>query len=103
MAELLELILSYFAIWIYGTEDRPKHPVWRNSIRTVAFSGILVSVAGFLGMLGSFEFPFIIILIWAFCSLIVITAEYNVGSRKVCLAAFIAYPIWLAIAIYSEQ
>ncbi|WP_133840692.1 hypothetical protein [Pelagimonas phthalicica] len=103
MAELLELVVSLLAVGIYGTEDRPRHPIWRNSIRTIAFAGLLVSVADVLGILGSVEFPFVVTLVWAFCSLIVITAEYYVGSKRVCLAAYIAYPIWLAILIYSER
>lgn len=102
MVEILELVVTFLAMWIYGTEDNPKHPFWRNSVRTVAFSGIFVSTAGFLEFFGSFEFPFLITLIWGFCSLIVISAEYYVGSKKICLVAFIAYPIWLAIAIATE-
>lgn len=102
MAEILELVVAFFAAWIYGTEDKPKHPIWRNSVRTIAFSGILVSTVGFLGFLGSFEFPIGIVLLWVFCSLIVISAEYYMGSKRICLAAFIAYPIWLTIAIATE-
>ena len=102
VVEFLDLILAYLAVWVYGTEDRPRHPVWRNSIRIVAFSGLLVSAAWYGGVLGSVEFPYVVILIWAICSLIVLVAEYDLGSKKVCLAAFIAFPIGLAIAIYSE-
>ena len=102
MAEILELVVTFLAIWIYGTEENPRHPFWRNSVRFIAFSGIFISTAGFLGLFGSFEFPFVITVIWALCSLIVISAEYYVGSKKLCLAAFIAYPIWLAIAIATE-
>jgi hypothetical protein len=63
MAEILELIVTLLATWIYGTDDKPKHPIWRNSVRIVAFSGVIISVAGFLNVLGGFEFPFIAILI----------------------------------------
>ena len=102
MVEILELIVSFLAVWIYGTDDKPRHPIWRNSVRTIAFAGTLVSSASFLGFLGAIQFPLILTLAWALCSLIVISAEYYVGSKRVCLAAFIAYPIWLAIAIYTE-
>ena len=102
MEDILELIVSFLAAWIYGTDDNPKHPIWRNSVRTIAFTGILVSSAKFLGFLGAIQFPLILTLVWALCSLIVITAEYYVGSKRVFLAAFIAYPIWLTIALYTE-
>ncbi len=102
MADILELVVTFLAIWIYGTEDNPRHPFWRNSVRTVAFSGAFISTAGFLSLFGSFKFPFVITTIWVFCSLIVITAEYHAGSKKLCLAAYIVCPIWLAIAIATE-
>jgi len=103
MAEILELILAFVAVAIYGTEEKPKHPIWKNSVRTVAFTGVLVSIASFLNVFGSFEFPLFIALIWAICSLLVISAEYYVGSKKVCLAAFIVFPIWLVIVLLVEN
>ncbi|WP_152612147.1 hypothetical protein [Leisingera sp. ANG-S5] len=102
MAEALEFVVTFLAVWIYGTEDRPKHPIWRNGVRIVAFSGIIVSAAGFKGLLGSFEFPLIFTLVWGGCSLVVISAEYYLGSKRICFAAFVAYPIWLAVAVSSQ-
>ena len=103
MAEILEFILAFVAMAIYGTEEKPRHPIWRNSVRTIAFAGVLVSIASFLNIFGAFEFPLVIVLIWAICSLLVISAEYYVGSKKVCLAAFIVYPIWLAVVLLIEN
>lgn len=102
MTEILEVIIGLLAIWIYGSEDRPRHPIWRNSVRTIAFSGLLVSTASFLGKLGSVRFPLPLIVIWAVCSLVVIMAEYDLGSKKLCLAAFILYPLWLVLVIVTE-
>jgi len=63
MAEIPELILAFVAVAIYGTEEKPKHPLWRHSVRTVAFSGVLISTAGFLNLLSDLEFPIVQILI----------------------------------------
>ncbi|MEO9516546.1 MAG: hypothetical protein ABJH45_12710 [Paracoccaceae bacterium] len=102
MEDILELFTQFSAVWIYGTEENPRAPFWRNSVRIIAFSGVFVSTAGFLGLLGSFEFPLIVTLIWALCSVIVFSAEYYLGSKKLWWAALIAYPIWLTIAIVTE-
>ena len=103
MAEILEFILAFVAVAVYGTEEKPRHPIWRNGVRVVAFAGVLVSTASYLNMFGNFDFPLFIVLIWGICSLLVISAEYYVGSKKVCLAAFIVYPIWLAVVLLIEK
>ena len=103
MADIIELILTFVAVTIYGTEEKPRHPIWRNSVRTVAFGGVLISIASFLNLLGDLKFPIVVVLIWVICSLLVISAEYYVGSKKVCLAASIVLPIWLAVALLTES
>jgi hypothetical protein len=99
MVEILELVLTFVTVWIYGTDDKPRHPIWRNSVRIVAFTGAFVSAASLLSILGNFEVPRVATLIWALCSLIVISAEYYVGSKKVFLAAVIVFATWLAISL----
>lgn len=102
MADILEFISFILANWIYGKDDRPRHPVWRNSVRAIAFAGVVVSSAYLLGFLGARQIPEILTLAWGLCSVIVISAEYYLGSKRVCVAALIAYPIWLAILIYTR-
>ena len=102
MDVILEAVVTFSAVWVYGRKENPRHPFWRNSVRLIAFSGVLISTAYFLDLFGSFEFPLVITIIWAFCSLIVISTEYYLGSKKLGLAAFIAYPIWFAIAIATQ-
>jgi hypothetical protein len=47
MAEILEFTLAFVAIAIYGTAEKPRHPIWRNSIRTVAFALAAIAHAAF--------------------------------------------------------
>lgn len=103
MQEILELIISFLAIWIYGTEEKPKPPIMRNSVRAVAFSGFLVSAASMLGLLGRIEFPLPLILSWAFCAVLIVTAEYYLGSKKIWVAAIIGLAIWLAIVFTATS
>lgn len=102
MEDILELVTAIVAASIYGTEDKPRHPFWRNSVRTIAFAGAFVSAASLLNMLGGFEVPLFITLIWAFCSLIVITAEYDAGSKKVGVAAFVTAAVWSIVVVVTS-
>lgn len=103
MDEVYEILLQLLALTIYGYEEKPKHPLWRNSVRTVAFVGAFISIASLLNLLGNIEFPMFVTLIWGICFVIVITAEYELGSKRVCLAAFIVFSIWLAVLISVEN
>ena len=102
MDDILEFILAIISVTIYGTEDKPRHPFWRNSIRAIAFIGVFVSAASFLNMFGDYEFPFLIISIWALCSLIVLSAEYYAGSKAVGLAALGAFLLWIVIVFTTQ-
>ena len=103
MVEILELVLAFVAVAIYGTEERPRHPLWKNSVRTVAFGGALISSASFLNLLGGFVFPLVVGVIWGICSLLLLMGEYYFGSKKIWLAAVLVFPIWLALGLLSES
>ena len=101
MESVLEFAAAFVAIWIYGTKDNPRHPVWRNTVRIVAFSGAFFCLGFLLNLFGGFDFPVIVILVWLFCSVIVISAEYYVGSKPVCYVALLVFAALIALAVGS--
>ncbi len=101
MAEILELIVVFLASIIYGSEGSPRHPIWRNLIRFIAFSGAVVSVFSLLGLLGKYDFPIVVVAVWSICSLIIISAEYYVGSKKVAFAALTASAVWFLVVLIT--
>ncbi|PIB25651.1 hypothetical protein BFP76_00515 [Amylibacter kogurei] len=104
MIEIIaEIIVTFLGWTIYGSEENPRHPFWRNSVRTVAFLGAFISIASFLNILGDFEFPRVVVGFWAVCSLMVILVEYYIGSKKVCLAAFVVCAIWFIVGILTQM
>jgi hypothetical protein len=98
---ILEFVLGMISHIIYGTEDKPRHPIWRNTVRVIAFSGAFISAASLLKFLGNFVVPFPIIMIWLLCSVIVISAEYYAGSKKVGLMALGVFAALLVLAIIT--
>lgn len=101
MEEILELIVMFLARTIYGSEGRPRHPFWRNLIRFIAFGGALASVCNMLGLIGEIEFSIIIVIIWSICSLIVVCAEYYIGSKKVAYAAITVSVLWFLVVLIT--
>ena len=89
MADVLEFLVGIFATFVYGTKDRPKHPAWRNTLRTFVFGGCLVAVVNLLGIPGAFDVPFWLIAVWLFCFVTVIAAEYYASIPWLSLAAFV--------------
>lgn len=101
MDEIAELFIAAMSIAIYGTDDKPRHPIWRNSVRLVAFCGAFVSIASLSGWLNDTTFPMALVVTWGVCALIVLSAEYYVGSKKVCYAALTVFAIWLLVVLTS--
>ena len=102
MVEVLELIIDALGWLIYGSEEKPKHPVWRNTVRVIAFSGAAVFVAAMLNLTGNIEVPLIVSGLWFLCFMIVFSAEYYIGSVKVAYAAIATFAI-LVLVIFSTQ
>ncbi|NSX56145.1 hypothetical protein [Parasulfitobacter algicola] len=80
MTEILELIIGRIVVCIYGTEKNPRHPIWRNITRTIAFGGAAVAMINILYFSAEIEIPTAIIVVWMLCFLTVFTAELYVGS-----------------------
>ncbi|NSX56518.1 hypothetical protein [Parasulfitobacter algicola] len=86
MDTLLELVIGFTAIAIYGTEGKPRHPIWRNSLRTVVFAGFVIAFVDLQFPTLSLEIPIAIELLWLFGFVTVLLAEFYVGSIYIALA-----------------
>lgn len=102
MEVALEFIILFLSWSIYGSEERPKHAFWRNTVRVIAFSGAAVFIAKMLDLTGNVEFPLILSALWAICFLIVFSAEYYIGSVRVAYSAIATFVV-MALAVLSTQ
>ena len=99
MDVVLEMIATFLAFAIYGTDAKPRHPVWRNAVRMIAFGGAAIAIASLLSLLGNVEIPTIAVVIWGLCSVIVLLAEYELGSRRVAFASLFALVLLISVAV----
>jgi hypothetical protein len=100
MVELFELIIAALGWLIYGSEEKPKHPIWRNTVRVIAFSGAAVFVAVMLGLAGNIQVPLIVSAFWFVCFMIVFSVEYYIGSVVIAYAAIATFAL-MALVIAS--
>ena len=89
MADVLEFLVGIFAVFVYGTKNQPKHPIWRSALRAFVFGGSLVAVLNLLGIAGEFDVPLWLIAVWLLCFATVMLAEYYVGKPWLSLVTFI--------------
>ncbi len=89
MDDVLEFLVGIFARFVYGSKDHPKHPVWRNTLRTFVFGGSAVAVFNLLGVPGEFDVPLWLIAVWLFCFVTVMLAEYYAGKPWLSLVTLI--------------
>jgi peptidoglycan/LPS O-acetylase OafA/YrhL len=83
----VELISVAFAAAIYGTPARPRHPIYRNSLRTFVFVGGILLLL-WMVVPNELTIPFLVAGVWAFCGLTVCCAEYDFGSPKIAIASW---------------
>ncbi len=102
MVEILELIIAALGWLIYGSEEKPKHPIWRNTVRVIAFAGAAVLVAVMLDLAGNIQVPLIVSAFWFVCFMIVFSAEYYIGSVIIAYAAIATFAL-MALVIASTQ
>ena len=103
MADVFEFLVGIFAVFIYGTKNRPKHALWRNTLRIVAFGGSLVAALILSNILGEIDIPNWLILVWFFCLITVMCAEYYVGKPSLSLVTFIIGVCLLGWAIFHQS
>lgn len=99
---ILELIVGLFAILIYGTVDRPKHPFWRNTLRGFAFAGALVLAVRLIFPSSNISTPSFLNALWGLSFLTVLLAEYDFGNRKLAVVSWISAAALLGLGLWSE-
>ncbi|MCE8546792.1 hypothetical protein KBY25_13255 [Ruegeria pomeroyi] len=97
MEIVLEIIVTLLAVTIYGTEERPRSPIWRNTVRVIAFGGAFLSGLGLLGLIPVIDYPIAAMMLWGVCGLIVLVGEYEAGSKRVAIAAIVAAVILILL------
>jgi hypothetical protein len=99
----LELLVHVAAGTIYGTPEKPRPAYLRGLVRVVAFAGAMAVFAALAGAVDLGGVPRLVFLPWALCGLIVILAEYELGSKwigitawAVVVALFVVGLVWTA-------
>ena len=101
MTEILEAVGAFFAIFIYGSEENPKHPIWRTALRAAFLVGYAVSVATLFGLI-DVAFPLWLTILWIACWGVILMAEFEVGSKAMGVLAALLLPLWLAILGFTN-
>ena len=101
MEAILELLIGALGFAIYGTPERPRHPLLRNTVRLFAFGGTAIAIAFLFGLMGEAKFPLFATFVWLLCSLIVIYAEYYLGNPTIARAAAMAFVLLFAVAVWK--
>jgi len=84
---ILEAIVTISAALVYGTEERPRPAILRNTVRVVGFGGAALALATLIGIL---QLPPILAFatpVWVLCLLIVLMAEHVIGRTVLSFAA----------------
>ena len=99
MEAVLEIVLNVLAVGIYGTPEKPRHPVFRNTVRLIAFGGSVIMLAEFVGLVSNIQKPMAAMSVWLVCGVIVLLAEYDLGSPRIAIAAISVSALLIGMAI----
>ena len=99
---ILELVIAGLSILIYGTEDKPRHPAVRNTVRTIAFGGSAIVIATALRLIPDQNVHWGIAAICLLSSFVVLMGEYEIGSKRVACAAFATAILLFGVLIWAE-
>lgn len=84
---LVQLLLTGFAVLVYGTPEKPRHVVWRGILRTVVFSGAALGLLGMFAVEPLSSWPKVLLVLWLFPYFILIQGEHEFGNKRVLLSA----------------
>ena len=101
MSEVLNIVVGFLALFIYGTEERPRHPAIRNTVRVIAFGGAVFVIASGLNVLPDVNFDLGLVTGWIVSFLIVLAGEYELGSKRIAYAIFFTGFILIVVNLYS--
>ncbi|MEM7056252.1 MAG: hypothetical protein AAF557_01560 [Pseudomonadota bacterium] len=102
MEGILELVSLFVADGVYGTQERPRHPIWRNALRVFVFSGALVAAWHLFTFNTWPNIHIVFSVIWGLAFLTVFSAEYYLGRPWLSLAAGVAGIILLLLGLRAE-
>lgn len=94
---IAEVIAGLFCVLIYGSEERPRHPIWRYLLLGYTFSGFVLIALGFVGFVSEDDIPRALIGIWLFACVIALNGEYTFRSEKnakIILAIGVILFVW---------
>jgi hypothetical protein len=98
---MLEVIIGIFAAAVYGRPDRPRHRIFRYTVRAVALGG---GIFLFFWMVipSDFAIPVLAAGIWAFCGMTVIFAEWEFGRPRIAIASWGVAAFLFSTALYQS-
>ena len=99
MDDVVELLANLLGIGIYGTDERPRHPFWRNALRVFVFGGGVVVACSLLSLFGAEQVPKALVLVWLLGVAIVFGAEYYLGKPILSGAVALMGLALLALAL----
>jgi hypothetical protein len=100
LEEIFEIIVNFLGYLFYGTDRKPRHPFWRNSVRVLGFGGAWISIMSLTGIFPGFLLPLPIMVVCTICGLIVLVTEHEFGATKIAYAA-IATMIILVLTAFA--
>ena len=99
MEALIELACVGAAWLIYGSPSNPRHPAIPTTARILAFAGLIVALVKTALWPTVEVFPFALSGSWAFLAFTVVLAEFELGSKGVCLVMTLGLIAWLALGV----
>ena len=87
MEIIVQGVLAVMGFAIYGTEDKPRHPIWRTFFRTAVIGGGLYGLATQALLLPSVNLSNWIVGLWILCWWLLIEAEFHIGLKSICYFA----------------
>jgi hypothetical protein len=97
---LVEGVVTLAAMAVYGTEARPRHPALRYGLRVIAFGGLAVALA-WVSFWPNVAAPMYVTVPWMLAALIVLMAEYDMGSKRLAYLSFAGLALLIAVALFQ--
>jgi hypothetical protein len=95
---LVEGVVTLAAIAVYGTDTNPRHPALRNGLRLIAFGGLTVALA-WVSFWPNVAAPMYVTAPWMLAGLIVLLAEYDLGSKRLACLGVAGLALLIVVAL----
>jgi len=98
---VLEGVLTVAACLVYGTDAHPRHPALRNGARLIAFGGLGVALAWVSFWPLVTAPPMFVTAPWLLVALIVLLAEYDLGSKRLAYLGIAGMALLVVVALFQ--